>query len=325
MFKLLKNEIIKILKRKNIYILLLIGILIMLGYNFYCKYSNIKVDIKQQYEKAYKQDEMYLQNYDSLETDEKYSDIVERVALEKYAIENNIEYNILLNTENKNAIMPTDARIALMRVFNNFDIIIVIIIIYIASTIILEEYTGGTIKSLLAKPHRRSTIVFAKISISIGIGLVVAICIIIFQYIISGVIFGFESYQLEAIRYNHMTGNIEITNLLYYMIRIFICKLPMYISIMLIALLLGVITSNVAINILICLGTYLISKGYILYNTITKYFLIYNWDISIYIFGDMPNLSSSSITQAITISLMNIVIIFGLLVYIFKNKEVKNI
>lgn len=152
MFNLLKNELIKIFKRKNIYILFLLSFLIITGYNLFVKLGNINIDISEQYIRAYNQDKMYLENYDDLNIKDKYSDILERVNLEKYAIDNDIKYNILVNTENKNAILPSDARILLMKFFNNFEIIIIFIIIYVSSTIIYEEYSNGTIKNLLVKP-----------------------------------------------------------------------------------------------------------------------------------------------------------------------------
>ena len=52
MQKLIKNELIKIFKRKNIYILILIGITIILGYNSYQKMINSDVDIQRQYERG---------------------------------------------------------------------------------------------------------------------------------------------------------------------------------------------------------------------------------------------------------------------------------
>lgn len=184
MFNLVKNELIKIFKRKNIYILFLLALIIIFGYNIFEKSINSNLNISEQYVRSYNQDKMYLENYETLKIKEEYSDILERVNLEKYAIENNIRYNILLNTENKNAILPSDARILLMKFFNNFEIIIIFIIIYVSSTIIYEEYSNGTIKNLLVKPHRRNSILFSKIVTSILVTLFTTIIIILFQYII---------------------------------------------------------------------------------------------------------------------------------------------
>lgn len=319
MFNLIKNELIKIFKRKNIYILFTIAILVMIAFNLYEKYRNVDEDIQTQYEKAYKQDNLYLENYEILTEKENYEDIFERVQLEKYAIENNIKYNILVNTQNKNALLPTDARIALMRVFKNFDIITIFIIIYLASTIISEEFSSGTIKNLLVKPYKRISILSSKIITSILVTLIVATAIIVFQYMLGGLLFGFDSYSLEAIRYNHITQQIDTMSLSNYMILMFFSKIPMYLILTIVSLLLGTITNNMAINILFSLGLYLISSEEILFNSISKYLFIYNWDISKYLFGGM---SGTGIIQSILISSFATLFIIITLTYIFKNKDV---
>ncbi len=323
MLKLLKNELIKIYKRKNIYILFFIAILIIVGYNVFENVTNKNFDISEQYLKAYNQDKMYLENYENLDLDESYSEIYERVNLEKYAIENNIKYNILLNSENKNAILPSDARILLMRFFNNFDIIIIFIIIYLASTIIYEEYGNGTIKNLLVKPHKRFLILLSKIITTVLIILITSIVFILFQYIVGGFIFGFDSYSLDAIRYNHITQNIEVMNLGYYMSLIFMAKIPMYLLIILISLLLSIFINNIGINILISLGLYMVANLEILFNNITKYLFMYNWDISKYIFGSVE-IIDNNIKIPIIISSIWIVLITAVLFIGFNRKDIVN-
>ena len=88
--ELIENELIKIFRRKNIYILLLIGILMIVGYSIVQKITNPKVDdIVKQYEKGYERDKLYLEYQKNID-DEKYEEIVERMALEKYAFENKL-------------------------------------------------------------------------------------------------------------------------------------------------------------------------------------------------------------------------------------------
>lgn len=323
MFNLVKNELIKIFKRKNIYILFLLALIIIFGYNIFEKSINSNLNISEQYVRAYNQDKMYLENYETLKIKEEYSDILERVNLEKYAIENNIRYNILLNTKNKNAILPSDARILLMKFFNNFDIIIIFFIIYLASTIIYEEYNNGTVKNLLVKPHRRSSILFSKIITTIFVTLFTAIIIILFQYIIGGIIFGFDSYSLEAIIYNHLTQNIDVINLVYYMLLIFVSKLPMYLLVIFTSLLLSVFINNIGINILISLGLYMVTNLGLLFNDITKYLFIYNWDISKYIFGNAETVNGS-INTPIIISCIWLILITIILFIRFNRKDIVN-
>lgn len=256
--ELIENELIKIFRRKNIYILLLIGILMIVGYSIVQKITNPKVDdIVKQYEKGYERDKSYLEYQKNID-DEKYEEIVERMALEKYAVENNIQYNILLNSENTNAPLPKDARIILMKIFDNFDIIFVFIVIAISSTIISEEYSKGTIKNLFVKPHKRAKIMCSKIITNIFIVIIIIVFMVLLQYTIGGLIFGFDSYSLDAIIYNKADQSINVMNLSYYMINLIINKVSLYILLIAIGILISSFTSNIALNILISLGIYII-------------------------------------------------------------------
>lgn len=316
MLKLIKNEFIKIFKRKNTYILLFIGIALILTYNIFTKITNTTQDINRQYENAYKNDKLILENYNNLNINESYEDIIERITLEKYAIENNIQYNIMFNSENKNIPISKDARILLMKTFNNFDIIIIFLLIYFSTTILSEEYTTGTIKTLLTKPYTRLKILLSKIISLISIIVLVSCSTVLFQQILGGILFGFDSYSLEAIRYNPITNDIETMNLGLYMIIIILSKMPMYILLTLASLLFGVITNNIALNILISLGLYLISTFEILINNISKFLFIFNWDISKYLFFDLK--------MPLFISFASALFITTILIYIFNNKDIKN-
>lgn len=318
MIKLIKNEIIKIFKRKNTYILLFIVITLIAGYNIFEKMINVSQDISSQYKKAYKNDKMLLENYDILDVDEPYEDIVERLALEKYAIENNIEYNIMLNSENKNALLPIDARILLMKFFNNFELITIFIFIYFSTIILSEEYNTGTIKNLLTKPYKRITILTSKIITLVLVTIMLLITIMLFQTFLGGVLFGFDSYSLDSIRYNISTQNIETARLSQYMFVMLLCKMPMYLLIIFVGLLIGIITNNIALNILFLFGMYVLSTINYLINDISKYIFIFNWDLSKFLFG------VGKIANPLIISIISLLIIFVLLCFIFKNKDIRN-
>ena len=125
------------------------GFSVILIYNIFQKINVSDVDITSQYKRAYNIDTFYLEHNKQLNKDENYEKIVERIHLEKYAIDNNIKYNILINSQNESAILPPDARILLMKVFDNFEVLIIFFIIYLSCTIISEEYYSGTIKNIL--------------------------------------------------------------------------------------------------------------------------------------------------------------------------------
>ncbi len=290
--------------------------MIISGYSIFTKLVSQDIDIKEQYEKAYKNDALILENYENLNTKELYENVIERIALEKYAIENKIEYNILLNSQNRNVPLPADARFLIMKVFDYFDIAIIFIIIYLSSTILSEEYNSGTIKTLLIKPYKRITILTSKIITSLVVTILIVMAIIILQYLIGGILFGFDSYKLEAIRYNPVTKDIVTMNLGSYMIMIILSKMPMYILLTLTSLLFGVITNNIALNILISLGLYIISTFDILINNFSKFLFIFNWDITKYMFIGLKIPILNSVISAIFITII--------LIYIFNNKDIRN-
>ena len=316
MIKLIKNELIKIFKRKNIYILLIIGILIMLVLNIFEGIERQPVDMQKQYKRLYENDKMLLENYEKFNVEDSYEDIVERIKLEEYAMQNNIKYNIIINSENKNVILPKDARYLLIKVFKNFDILMIFLVIYLSSTIISEEYNNGTIKNLLIKPHKRTKILLSKIITAIFLTIIISILMVVFQYLLGGIIFGFDSYELESIKYNSVTNNIETMDLMQNTITTLLKKEPMYLLLSLVSMLFGIITNNIALNILISLGLYFISTMEFLINNITKYLFIFNWDLTT---NNIIN-----IAQSISICVISFLVIFILLIIIFKKKDISN-
>ena len=296
------------------------GFSVILIYNIFQKINVSDVDITSQYKRAYNIDTFYLEHNKQLNKDENYEKIVERIHLEKYAIDNNIKYNILINSQNESAILPPDARILLMKVFDNFEVLIIFFIIYLSCTIISEEYYSGTIKNILIKPYKRVKILFSKILTDFLIIILVVLILVIFQYVLGGLLFGFESYSLDAIRYNTISQDIETMNLVKYILLLFTTKMFMYVILSSFSLLFGIITNNMALNILISLGAYFLSTFEILKNNITNYIFIYNWDISKYLFTD-----STMLWQSIIISSISLLIFLLLIIIIFNKKDVRNI
>lgn len=276
------------------------------------------IDVVNQYKKALNSDIYYMENnkFDKEEDDE----IIERIALERYAIDNNIKYNILLNSQNINAILPQDARILLMKVFDNFEILIIFLIIYLSCTIIIEEFQSGTIRNVLIKPYSRIKILFSKILTNFLIITVSVIVLVVLQYLIGGLLFGFDSYSLEAVRYNSYNKDIVTIDLIQYMLTITVSKLFMYITFSSFSLLLGIIVNNIALNILISIGLYFLSTFESLINKFTQYLFIFNWNISNFLFGNI-----NMLVQSIMISTISLVIILLFLITIFKNKDIKDL
>ena len=253
------------------------------------------------------------------------------MSLCKYAIENNINYDISNNdnliTDNK-----IDARISFIRTFEHFDIIMVIIIIYISTTIVTEETNKGTIKGLLTKPHKRSTILLSKILACTITTIIAMVIVLITQFIVGGVIFGFDSYKLDYIGYNFNNEQVFTMNLFIYNILVGISKLPMYIIMILFCIFIGVVSNHTSMSMIVTLIIFLISDTVLkewskveTLSLITRYFITNNWDFSIYLFGGISNISGVTLISSIFIYIVYMIILLALSIYKLNKKEINNV
>lgn len=252
------------------------------------------------------------------------------MSLCKYAIENNIDYDI---SNNDNLILDNkiNARTSFIRTFMHFDVIIVIIIIYISTTIVTEETNKRTLKSLLTKPHKRSTILFSKIFACIITTIITMIIILITQFIVGGAIFGFDSYKIDYIGFNYNKGQVFTMNLFIYNLLVGISKLPMYVIILLFCIFMGIINNHTAMSMILTLVIFLISNIVITewskieaFSIITRFFITNNWDFSIYLFGGISDISGVNLLWSIIIYIIYMILLLGLSIFKFNKKEVNN-
>ena len=252
------------------------------------------------------------------------------MSLCKYAIENNIDYDI---SNNDNLILDNkiNARTSFIRTFMHFDVIIVIIIIYISTTIVTEETNKKTLKGLLTKPHMRSTILFSKIFACIITTIITMLIILITQYIVGGAIFGFDSYKINYIGYNYNNGQVFTMNLFIYNLLVGISKSPMYVIILLFCIFMGIINNHTAMSMILTLVIFLISNIVITewskieaFSIITRFFITNNWDFSIYLFGGISNISGVNLLWSIIIYIVYMILLLGLSIFKFNKKEINN-
>ena len=248
--------------------------------------------------------------------------------LYKYALENNIEYDISneKNLINNNKI---DARIAFIRVFKHFNLIIVVIAIYISSTIITEEINKKTIKNLLTKPHKRRTILIAKMIACMVIIIITMIFIAFVQYIVGGIIFGFDSYTYNYIGYNYNTSQVFILNLFKYIVIVGFTKIFMYLIIVIFCILIGIMNKNIAMSMVLTLIVFLIFDTVMAewskvetFSVITRFFITNNWDFSVFLFGNTSNISGITLFTSIITYLIYFIIMFKISLTKFKKLEI---
>ncbi len=258
---------------------------------------------------------------DSLSYNEKieYNNNLSKNATSKYIIDNKID----LNQENT-------VRNNLRCIFNSYEILIVILIIIISGTIISNEFNKGTIKNLLIRPYKRSTIFISKYISSFIILILSIIYLVFLELIVGGILFGLDSLNIPIVVYNFTTSSLVEYNIFTYLGILILAKMPLLILIMTLSITLSTITLNSPISIAVPILGYTFS-GIIGSLAMSfdlkwmKYFPTMNWDLTEYLFGGLPAFQYTSLSHAIIISIIYFAIMFTLSIIVFNKKNIKNI
>lgn len=258
---------------------------------------------------------------DSLSYNEKieYNNNLSKNATSKYIIDNKID----LNQENT-------VRNNLRCIFNSYEILIVILIIIISGTIISNEFNKGTIKNLLIRPYKRSTIFISKYISSFIILILSIIYLVFLELIVGGILFGLDSLNIPIVVYNFTTSSLVEYNIFTYLGILILAKMPLLILIMTLSITLSTITLNSPISIAVPILGYTFS-GIIGSLAMSfdlkwmKYFPTMNWDLTEYLFGGLPDFQYTSLSHAIIISIIYFAIMFTLSIIVFNKKNIKNI
>lgn len=302
-------------------------------YQYRLQYNiEFKNDILNEYIENLRQSQYLLEYHNSNPTYYKESIELEtkNVSLYKYAIENKIEFDI---SSDSNLILGNtlNARTLFLRTFENFNILVIITVIYISSNIITEERNKGTIKNLLIKPHKRVEILISKILACIITVIITMIFIVLIQYIVGGIIFGFDSYSVNYIGYNYNNNQVFTMNLFQYSLIEGLAKLSMYIFVIIFCIFIGTVNSNIIMTMILILITFIICSTAIAewskYEGLTfiaKYFITNNWDFSKYLFGASSNLSGQTPLFSLVVYLVYTLLLLYLTINRFTRKDVYN-
>ena len=247
-----------------------------------------------------------------------YNSTLEIRESSKYMIENKVDLNKM--NLNKN----------LEYFFDNYGIFAIAIIIMIAGTIMSEEFNKGTIKLLLVKPYSRTKILLSKFITVMLMIIFVVLIMGIMQLLVGGVVFGFDSLSEPVVAYNFNTNSLQEINVFVYFLTQFLAQLPIFILLATLAFALGTIFTNSALAITISLLGYIaaniINQLAISYNIkFLEYFVTMNWDLSQYLFGNLPNMEGMTMTFSIITCIVYFLIMIISTWIIFKKKNIKNI
>lgn len=240
------------------------------------------------------------------------------VAISKAAIENNIySDNIGISTIIENF-------------YNEFFLMILIIIILVSGSIVSDEFSKGTIKLLLVKPYSRTKILMSKYIASLIMVLFSILTILLLEIIIGGLFFGYETLSIPTIIYNYSTKTIEMMNIFKYFGIRTLAVLPQLILIATISFTLSTIfTSTSLANTLTIIGVF----GSDLINSIAqtfeigilKYIVTLNWDWSVYLFGGISPYKGVTFPFSVVICIFYWVLMLIITTIIFNKRNIKNI
>ena len=248
-----------------------------------------------------------------------YQEAKEDFEKSKYALEND-----------KDIFNQANARGILLNTFSEYELFIIITVVLIAGAIVSEEFNKGTIKLLLVRPYSRAKILFAKYVVVLLTVVFIMVAILIMQFIIGGIFFGFDSLSIPAVEYNHNTNSIVETNVILSTILTGLAKMPIYILIGTLAFALSTLFTNTAVAITISLLGYMASSmvnqfAYYYNLEWLKYFVTPNWDFTQFLNGKLPLMEELNVPFSIVICLIYFAIMMIPTFIVFKKKNIKNI
>lgn len=255
-------------------------------------------------------------NYDSKK---QYYKAQETAAINKYDIENETTVGD-----------TSSAKGILLSTFDEYEIFLIVMFMMTAGVIVSEEFSKGTIKLLLIKPYKRSTILASKFITSIIVAIIVILLVLLMQFVVGGLIQGFDSFKNPTIIYDHTINNVKQINTIQYLAMQALGKAPMYILLMTLAFAFSTIFTNSALAITISLLGYM---GSSVINMLAlnlklnwiKYFVTPNWNLTEYFWGGIPTFEGITLPFSIAIIIIYMVIMLVPTFIIFQKKNIKNI
>ncbi len=250
------------------------------------------------------------------EEEERLDYLEEQMSIHEYVLENEED---ILNESN--------LRSVLINFSQEFGIFILIYVIMMAGSIVSEEYSRGTIKYLLTKPFRRSTILTSKLLVVLLLIPGIMIFMSLIEILIGGIILGFSSLSVPVVLFSD--GAITTYSVIGYLVSEFLSIIPMYLVIGLLAFMISTITASTSAAITVSFLFYLLG------NVISNLALVYNlpifktcvslyWDFSYLITNSTQPYNASFLTSILVIILYIMVMLF-VSYFIFSKKDVKNI
>lgn len=284
---LIKNETIKMIKKKRFYVILLV--LIVLVPMFAYAQAKIAENKRDKFEGDWRRElqQAITDNQNSLGSDrvpeewKKYRRIY--VQQMKYYLDNDVNPN-----------EPSGVTFTREFLDNASALFIPLLIMGIASDIVSAERTSGAIKMLLTRPVRRWKVLLSKLITLIMFVSLIVLSTFIICYLIAGLFFGYSGFNVPVFTGFQLNGDdVDISNVhavpqwLYVFMQ---CGLIWFVSVIvaLLAFMVSVLVRSTAASIVVMMATLI--AGSILTNmasawTSAKYLFMVNLNLTNYLEG----------------------------------------
>lgn len=269
---LIVNEVMKIFNRKLTWVLLFLLITITMGAFIMNKMNdNPSTDWKSETTQLVHQYEEQLKIKEL--TPQQHADAENKLTIAQYRLENNIP-----PVENN----PW----SVMLKFSGLIEMVIIFSIVIAADMVAGEYSSGTMKLLLIRPHSRSKILLSKYIAVTLFACFMLLLLVVFGYGINALFYGMGSTHVKDLFLNHQ-GEIVQLNVLMQAIKMYGLSIFPIISYATLAFTVSTILRNSALAVGISLFIMIVGSSMMEATakiSWLKYLPFANSDISLYIF-----------------------------------------
>lgn len=309
MINLIKNENMKIFKRKRTWIM--VGVMVVF---IFIQFLNVKLSSQVNYGDDWKtsliEENALLQvEKESLKLPIEKMENEKKLLLNNYYIDSNIK--------------PTNnAWFFTIGQSTNFLIAISILTLIIAGEIVASEFQSGTIKFLLTRTATRTQIYFSKYISTLLFGFFLIVITFLLSILFSGILLGFDGINGEYLFVKDHV--VQKTSILQALIGSLLFKIPYLIIVATLAFMISAAfkssTFSIVFSLLVAISSFVMSislKGF----SWTKYFIFSHTDLSSFVY-DNPPVEGMTFVFSILFILIHIFIMHGIAYPIFVKKDV---
>lgn len=311
---LLKNELFKLMKKKKLYVfMIIIMFLCILHAGISYKYDNSKdIDWRGSAEEQIKYaEEYYQQNPDEINT-ESYKELQKQQVLAGYILDNNLS-SIYLRTYGS-------------AVFESLDLLIVVMIITIVITcdVFCEDYSLKTIKVLFTRPNKRMDVWISKLLALIVCYIILSVVLVLTSVVTN--LFFYNSFEAnQCVIFVNDYGDVVEKSYFIYLIQNYFTLLIEAIGYILLTAVGAVMFKNssiaAAFSIAALLGGNVVISIYEQKIEWLKYTLFYNMDLSQYL-NNEKNFWNTSPTFSIVVIMLHFAVFFYLGKQVYCKQEI---